>query len=132
MPTERLGRLPTIALALLVPVAALVTALVTLDVTGDTTRSASSPRAAGQTAVGTAVSIEDFRFSPDPIEVRAGTDVTVTNDDGTPHTLTANDRSFDTGDLEGGTRATIRIASPGTYEYYCDIHNYMTGTIEAT
>ena len=59
------------------------------------------------------------------------TAVTVTNDDGTMHTLTADDKSFDTGDLDGGASATITIATAGTYEYHCDIHNYMTGTIEA-
>jgi plastocyanin len=133
MATERLGRLPTIVLALLVPVVALATVLITLNVTDDATSTASaSGTGGGRGASGTAISIKNFQFSPDPITVEAGTEITVTNDDGTVHTLTAKDASFDTGDLDGGARATITITTPGTYEFFCDIHNYMTGTIEAT
>jgi plastocyanin len=124
--TERLGRVPTIALALLVPVVALVTVLITLNVTSEGT---SATGAAG--TAGTAISIKNFQFSPNPIVVRAGTAVTVTNADGTVHTLTADDKSFDTGKLDGGAKASIMIAKPGKYSYHCDIHNYMTGTIEA-
>ena len=58
--------------------------------------------------------------------------MTVTNDDGAAHTLTADDGKFDTGDLDGGKQATITIDEPGTYAYHCDIHNYMTGVIEAS
>jgi plastocyanin len=127
-PRRRLRRVPTLALALLVPLAALATVAVTLNVTDDpTTSAAASP---GTGASGTAIAIENFRFSPDPITVEAGTTVTVTNRDGTVHTLTADDGGFDTGDLGGGASATIRIATPGTHRYFCDVHNYMTGTIE--
>ena len=63
--------------------------------------------------------------------MKAGSTLTVTNDDGTQHTLTADDKSFDTGDLDGGAKATVKIGAPGKYAYHCDIHNYMTGTIEA-
>jgi plastocyanin len=132
MATDRLGRLPTILLALLVPVIALVTVLVTLNVTDDATGSAASKPSTGKSGAGTAISIKDFTFSPDPITVKAGARITVTNDDGTTHTLTASNKSFDTGDLDGGASATITIARAGTYKYFCNIHNYMTGTIEAT
>jgi plastocyanin len=125
---RRLGRVPTLALALLVPLAALATVAVTLLVTDDPTTSAAA--APGTRASGTAIAIEDFRFSPDPIAVKAGTTVTVTNRDGTVHTLTADDGGFDTGNLDGGASATITLTTPGTYRYFCDVHNYMTGTIE--
>jgi plastocyanin len=125
---RRLGRVPTLALALLVPLAALATVAVTLLVTDDPTTSAAA--APGTHASGTAIAIENFRFSPDPITVKAGTTVTVTNRDGTVHTLTADDGGFDTGDLDGGATATITLAAPGTHRYFCDVHNYMTGTIE--
>ena len=117
MSTDRLGRLPTIALAVVVPVVALVTVVVTLNVTDDPSSSAASNATGGS---GTAVSIKNFQYSPNPITVQAGAKVTVTNDDG----------SFDTGDLDGGASGTITIAKPGTYGYFCDIHNYMTGTLE--
>jgi plastocyanin len=128
MATDRLGRAPTIALAVLVPIVALITVVITLNVTDDPSSSA-APRSGG--ATGTAISIKNFQYSPDPITVQAGAEVTVTNDDGTVHTLTAKDGGFDTGDLDGGASGTITIAKPGTYSYFCDIHQYMTGTIEA-
>jgi plastocyanin len=123
----RLGRVPTIVLALLVPVVALVTVVVTLDATSDDTGAAATGTGTG----GTAITIKNFQFSPDPIVVKAGDTVTVANDDGTAHTLTADDGAFDTGNLDGSARATITVAAPGTYAYHCDIHNYMTGKIEA-
>jgi len=132
MATDRLGRLPTIVLALLVPVVALVTVVVTLNVTDDSTSSAASTSPGATAGSGTAISIKNFMFSPNPIKAKAGAEITVTNDDGTTHTLTAVDKSFDTGNLDGGASKTITVASPGTYKYFCNIHNYMTGTIEAT
>jgi plastocyanin len=130
MATDRLGRLPTIVLALVVPLVALITVLVTLNVTDDSGSSAASG-GGGKAASGTAISIKDFAYSPDPITVKAGGAILVTNDDGTVHTLTADDKSFDTGDLDGGAKKSITIDAPGTYAYHCTIHNYMTGTIEA-
>src|SRR5688572_16421134 len=126
MATDRLGRLPTIALAVVVPLVALVSVVVTLNVTDDS--SSAAPRGGGGNGSSrTAISIKNFQYSPDPITVKVGAKVTVTNDDGTLHTLTANDGQFDTGDLDGGASGTITITEPGTYGYFCDIHNYMTG-----
>jgi plastocyanin len=125
----RLGRVPTILLALLVPAVALVTVVVTLDATSDDTGAVAT--GAGKGAGGTAITIKNFQYSPDPIVVTAGDTITVTNDDGTAHTLTADHGTFDTGNLGDGAETTITVAAPGTYAYHCDIHNYMTGKIEA-
>ena len=130
MTIARLRRLPTVVLALLLPLVALVTVVVTLDTTSDGTGAATAP-GVSRGGEGTAITIKNFQFSPNPIVVKAGTAVTVTNDDDTVHTLTGDDKGFDTGDLEGGANATITIASPGKYAYHCEIHTFMTGTIEA-
>jgi plastocyanin len=114
---------------LLVPVVALVTVVVTLNATSDD-RSAGAT-GTGTGAGGTAIAVKNFQYSPDPIVVKAGDAITVANDDGTAHTLTADDGTFDTGNLDGGAKTTITVGSPGTYAYHCDIHNYMTGKIEA-
>jgi plastocyanin len=127
MRPDRLGRPATVLLAVAVPIVALVTVVVTLNVTTDGT-SAAAGRNGTKTA--NAIDIENFRFSPDPLVVRAGTPVKVTNSDRTVHTVTAADKSFDTGDLAGGASTTITITKPGAYKYFCNIHNYMTGTIE--
>jgi plastocyanin len=122
-----LARIPTWALALIVPVIAGVAVLVTVVATDGS----SSTTAAPSSKPGT-VTIKDFAFSPDPIEVPAGSTVTVVNADGTVHTLTAADGSFDTGDLQGGKTATVTVAKAGTYEYFCEIHQYMTGSLKAS
>jgi len=128
MATDRLGRLPTVFLALVVPLVALITVVVTLNVTSD---GASSAAGAGKGAQApNSITIANFQFSPEPLMVSVGSEVNVSNGDGTVHTVTANDGSFDTGDLDGGASATITLAQAGTFEYFCNIHNYMTGTIE--
>ena len=109
----------------------MIAVIVTLNATSD---DAGSGASGSTTSAGTAkaVVIKDFAFAPTPLRVSAGAAVTVTNDDGAAHTLTADDGKFDTGRLDGGKQATITIDEPGTYAYHCDIHNYMTGVIEAS
>ncbi|MET0627710.1 MAG: cupredoxin domain-containing protein [Acidimicrobiia bacterium] len=124
----RARRLPTVVLALIVPVVAFVAAVITLNVTSSPGASSATSSAAN----GTTITIKDFNFSPKALRVKVGVSVKVTNADDTDHTVTAADGSFDTGTLGGGEQASITIDAPGTYKYFCDIHNYMTGTIEAT
>ena len=121
------GRMPTAVLALLVPIAAVAVAWVTLAASdapggpgGSTTASAG-----GHTVV-----IQNFQYTPGRVVVTAGTPIMVSNADGTVHTLTADNGSFDTGDLAGGGHGSVTIAAPGRYAYHCAIHNSMTGTIE--
>jgi len=78
------------------------------------------------------VTIKNFKFSPTPLKVKAGTKVKVKNADDTTHTFTANKGAFNTGDIDGGSSATVTIKKPGTYAYHCQIHNFMKGTIKAS
>jgi plastocyanin len=78
------------------------------------------------------VTIKNFKFSPTPLKVKAGTKVTVKNADSTTHTFTANKGAFDTGDIDSGSSATVTIKKAGTYAYHCKIHNFMKGTIKAS
>jgi len=121
-PMSNLRNLPTWALALIVPLVATIAVIVTL-----TTTSADST-----TVAANAIAIKNFTFAPETVQAKVGVPVTVSNADNTAHTVTADDKSFDTGDLGGGAKATITIDTPGKYAYHCDIHNYMTGVIEAT
>lgn len=79
-----------------------------------------------------AITIKNFAFSPKTLQVKAGTTVKVSNKDGTTHTFTANKGAFDTGDIDAGSSATVRVKQPGTYAYHCNIHSSMKGTIKAT
>jgi plastocyanin len=56
--------------------------------------------------------------------------VSVTNNDSATHTATADDgKSFDTGDVNQGSSATITAPKPGSYKYHCTIHPFMHGTL---
>jgi len=74
------------------------------------------------------ITIHNFQYQPSPAHAKAGQTITVTNEDGTNHSLTADNGSFTTGVFSTGTR-TFVIDKPGTYTFHCQIHNFMTGTI---
>ena len=80
-------------------------------------------------AVSPELLIKNFNFVPNPLQAKVGTTVTVTNADGTNHTVTADDKSFDTGVFSTGTR-TIHLTTAGTFKIHCEIHNFMTGVIQ--
>lgn len=105
--------------------------------TGDTdttaaadTNDTSDAMTGGGGEAGTAIAIKDFKFAPETLKAKVGDKITVTNKDPAVHTLTAKDKSFDTGNLEQNADGTITVSKAGTFEYFCSIHDYMTGTIE--
>ncbi|MET0420650.1 MAG: cupredoxin domain-containing protein [Acidimicrobiia bacterium] len=128
--TTRSHRLPTVVLALIVPAIAVIAAVVTLNVTDEPGGGGASTDHGA--AAGTTITIKNFEYAPPALNVAAGTTVKVVNADGTVHTVTATKGGFDTGDLQGGAQASITVSKPGRYTYFCDIHNYMTGVIEAS
>ncbi|MGH3765742.1 MAG: cupredoxin domain-containing protein [Pseudonocardiaceae bacterium] len=74
--------------------------------------------------------ISNFAFGPTSLTVAPGAKITVMNKDQAPHTVTANDKSFDTGTIAGGQQGEITAPTkPGSYPYVCTIHQYMTGTL---
>jgi plastocyanin len=76
-----------------------------------------------------AVSIANFAFDPAELQVAAGTEVTWTNDDQAPHTVTADGGEFDSGTLEPGDTFSVAVEGNGPVMYACMIHPDMTGTI---
>ncbi len=76
------------------------------------------------------VEIVDFTFAPETIEVPVDTKVTWTNSDTSPHTATADDGSFDTGDLDKNDSAGITFNETGEFTYYCRFHPNMKATVE--
>jgi plastocyanin len=76
-----------------------------------------------------AVRIADFSFSPKDITVRTGTTVTWTNEGRAPHTVTADEDSFDSKRMNSGATFSVTFDTPGTFEYHCDIHPSMTGEV---
>ena len=68
-------------------------------------------------------------FAPGRTDALVGESVTWRNTDHATHTITAEDGSFDSGDLAPGATFTQTFAKPGTYRFYCRIHRFMRGTV---
>ena len=77
------------------------------------------------------VDIENFAFIPDEITVSAGTTVTWRNlTASTTHTVTSPDESWPSRTLAAGDSFSVTFDEPGTYGYFCTIHQSMVGTVE--
>jgi amicyanin len=94
--------------------------------------SASATTADPPPQTGTAVAITDFKFSPATLTVPVGTTVTWTNQDEEPHTVAAKDGSFHSPGMDTHATYSFTFATPGSYDYICSIHPFMTGTVVVT
>ena len=95
--------------------------------------SVGGPAASGGTGgSGSSVAVVDFAFNPTALSVKAGTTVTWTNTGSTTHTVTADDGSFDSGDLSASGTFSQAFATAGTFTYHCKIHSSMKATITVT
>lgn len=84
--------------------------------------------AAPAAPAGGSLEISGFQFGT--TTVGAGGQVTVSNRDGAPHTVTADDGAFDSGQVAGSsTGAFAAPGQPGTYSFHCEIHPDMSGTL---
>ena len=75
------------------------------------------------------VAMVDFDFEPNEVTVNVGDTVTWTNEGDAPHTATDRDGAWDTGTVDPGGSASITFETAGTYEYFCEIHPQMVGTV---
>jgi plastocyanin len=78
---------------------------------------------------GTSVTMAGSRFTPATLTIRTGESVRWFNDDAMPHTVTAADRSWDSGNLPPGGSFERRFDAAGTYSYVCLYHASMTATL---
>ena len=95
----------------------------------------SSPAAPATAAAGSssAIDISGFAFKTTALDVTKGSTVTWSNKDGTTHTVSSGtpptkDGTFD-GQVVAGGSFSVTFNDPGTFSYFCSIHNSMTGTI---
>jgi plastocyanin len=74
-------------------------------------------------------------YLPDNITLVIGVNNTVTwtNNDSVHHTVTTTSApsgaGFNSGNMNSGVSCTHTFSTPGTYEYDCVYHSWMTGTI---
>ena len=97
---------------------------------GNAPRKVVAPQTAATTVKDSAkVSIVNFAFTPGEITIAPGESVTWTNDDGAPHGLEYHDGAKGTDLLLPGASFSRRFERPGTYDYNCSVHPYMTGRV---
>jgi plastocyanin len=88
---------------------------------------AQSVAAANQSA--TEVKIDNFSFTPQTLEIAAGTTITWTNHDDVPHNVVSTDKVFKSKTMDTDEKFSYTFTKPGTYNYYCSIHPRMTATV---
>ena len=76
-----------------------------------------------------AVQIMDYAFTPAEQTIPVGAIVAWTNLDTVPHTVTAVDGSFDSGNLDPGETYVHAFETVGTFAYVCNYHPSMQGTV---
>ena len=97
---------------------------------GETADSSAAGDDSEAVADATMVDIKDFASLPDSIEIPVGATVTWTNSDTAPHTATAKDReALQSGTLNTGDSYSQIFDQPGTFDYFCEFHANMKGTI---
>lgn len=74
--------------------------------------------------------IEKFRFVSDIRPILPGDTVTWINHDIVPHTATAVDESWDTGEIAAGQQKTLQINPGISTGYFCRFHPMMRATLD--
>jgi plastocyanin len=85
--------------------------------------------AAARTGPTVKAGMKNITFQPGRIEITTGTTVEWTNNDAVDHTVTAIDRSFDSGNMAPGATWRYTFTKPGTYQYFCVVHPFMKGVV---
>jgi plastocyanin len=73
--------------------------------------------------------MEDFVFLPARIEVARGTTIVWTNRGQVTHTVTAEDGSFESGNIDPGQQRSLTFSRAGTFPFHCTPHPFMRGVI---
>ncbi len=73
--------------------------------------------------------IRNVAYTQTRIEITAGEAIEWTNRDPFPHTVTAIDRSFDSGLIQPNKTYRRTFTKPGTYDFFCTPHPFMKGVV---
>lgn len=75
------------------------------------------------------VEISGVKFVPDTLEVRVGDEVIWENKDLVPHTVTADNKSFNSKQLDTGKTFKLKVKKAGEFSYKCSFHPVMTAKL---
>ncbi len=98
--------------------------------TGGNAPATATPAPAGGSssqAVSQTVTLINTAFNPKQLSVAVGTTVVWTNKDSMAHTVTADDNSFDSGNLNPGDTFKFTFTKAGTFPYHCKYHGGPNG-----
>ena len=120
------GKARLVLLMLLASV--LVISFATLSCGGSSEKSG-SPTPGTPPTQQASVQIKDFEFAPSKVTIKVGGTITWTNEGASAHTVTADDGSFDSGQLQKGKTFSRTFDSTGTFSYHCSIHSSMKAQV---
>jgi plastocyanin len=75
------------------------------------------------------VTIENMQFNPPALTVKSGERVVWVNKDLFPHTVTADNKSFDSGSIAANASWSYVAREKGEYAYSCTFHPTMHGKL---
>jgi plastocyanin len=78
----------------------------------------------------TKVTIQNSTFSPASVTVMQSGSILWVNNDQQAHTVTADDGSFDSGDVQPGAAFGWTFNTVGPHSYHCKYHSKMTGLVK--
>jgi plastocyanin len=120
---SRLHSRPAALVAVLLAVAALLDSACAGDAKGS-----SAPVSTNEVTMP-----KSYRFSPETIQVVAGTTVTWRNQDNFTHSVKLRDGGEPDHLVKPGESVAITFSRPGTYAYECNLHpQNMRGTVIVT
>jgi plastocyanin len=101
---------------------------------GGQVSSASAQLVTCPTTTSESVAISNSAFSPNSVTITVNDIVKWTNNDSITHTVTsgapgATDGKFDSGNLAAGSTVCVQFLIAGTFNYFCNIHTFMTGNV---
>jgi plastocyanin len=73
--------------------------------------------------------LQNYLFVPNTIHVKAGSTLTIYNDDDIVHTIAADDGSFKSDFLGTGGSYTMKFDQPGQVPIHCTLHGRMRGMV---
>ena len=75
------------------------------------------------------VTMEDLKYKPKELTIKAGDTVTWINNDDREHTVVADDGSFKSGPLRSGKSYQHKFTKAGKYPYHDERFGRMSGVI---
>ena len=88
-----------------------------------------SPSPSPTAAPAATVHIKNSAYAPQSVKISVGQTVAFVNDDDFSHTVTADDKSYDSGDMPKGARFTHTFTKAETSNYTCTYHPFMKGSV---